>query len=83
MNETVTYTCSVCGADVKVPRGAAIPLCCNKQMEPLPYCTARPHPEMARNYDADEPCDDGTLRHEPPGTDTGVDPGKGEPGAKD
>jgi hypothetical protein len=30
-------------------------------MEPLPSCTTQPHPEMARNYDEDLPCDDGTL----------------------
>ncbi len=30
------------------------------EMEPLPFCTTQPHPEMARNYDEDLPCDDGT-----------------------
>jgi hypothetical protein len=30
-------------------------------MDQLPFCTAAPHPEMARNYDEDLPCDDGTL----------------------
>jgi hypothetical protein len=30
-------------------------------MEALPYCTTAPNPEMARNYDEDEPCDNGTL----------------------
>jgi hypothetical protein len=29
-------------------------------MGPLPYCTEAPNPEMARNYDEDLPCDDGT-----------------------
>jgi|GEM_PF-509905 len=83
MDEGVTYKCSVCGAEVRVPKGAAIPLCCNKEMEPLPFCMAQPHPEMARNSYDDQPCDDGTLHHPPPGKNTGVNPGKGAPGAKD
>jgi hypothetical protein len=29
-------------------------------MVPLPFCTTAPNPEMARNYEADEPCDDGS-----------------------
>jgi hypothetical protein len=29
--------------------------------EPLPFCTSAPNPEMARNFAAEEPCDDGTL----------------------
>jgi len=56
----VTYTCSVCGKKSKIEKGKPIPLCCHKEMEPLPFCTTAPNPEMARNYDADEPCDDGT-----------------------
>lgn len=82
-NEGVTYKCSVCGNEVQVPKGATIPICCGKAMEPLPFCMSQPHPEMARNYDEDLPCDDGTLHHPPPGKDTGVNPGKGEPGSKD
>jgi hypothetical protein len=31
-------------------------------MEPLPFCTSVPNPEMARNYADDEPCADGTVR---------------------
>jgi hypothetical protein len=57
----VTYTCSVCGRTAEIEKGQPIPLCCKKEMEPLPYCTEAPNPEMARNYDKDEPCDDGTL----------------------
>lgn len=55
-----TYFCSVCKKEARVKKGRPIPLCCGKEMEPLPFCTTAPHPEMARNYDADEPCDDGT-----------------------
>jgi len=57
----VTYACSVCGKKVKTEKGKPIPLCCRKEMEPLPFCTTAPNAEMARSGDADEPCDDGTL----------------------
>jgi hypothetical protein len=57
---SVTYTCSVCGKQSEVPKGKPIPLCCKKEMEPLAFCTAAPNPEMARNYDEDLPCDNGT-----------------------
>ncbi len=56
----MTYACSVCGKQVEVKNGKPAPRCCKKEMEPLPFCTAAPHPEMARNYDEDLPCDDGT-----------------------
>jgi hypothetical protein len=56
----VTYTCSVCGKQAKIEKGRPAPLCCKKVMGPLPYCTEAPNPEMARNYDEDLPCDDGT-----------------------
>jgi len=82
MTDTVTYKCSVCGHEVTVGRDQPIPLCCHKEMEPLPFCMTQPHPEMARNDDASEPCDDATLHHPPPGPDTGVNPGDGEPGSK-
>jgi hypothetical protein len=59
MTERV-YKCSVCGKETRVEQGKPIPLCCHKEMEPLPPCTSAPHPEMARNYDEDLPCDDGT-----------------------
>lgn len=55
-----TYVCRVCDKQVTVKAGDAVPFCCGRQMEPLPYCTVAPNPEMARNYEADEPCDDGT-----------------------
>ena len=59
----VTYKCGACGREVAVAKTQPVPRCCGKDMtvEPLPYCTAAPNPEMARNYDADEPCDDGTT----------------------
>lgn len=59
MSEAV-YICSVCGKESKVEKGQPVPLCCNKEMGPLPFCTTAPNPEMARNYDQDLPCDDGT-----------------------
>jgi len=56
----VTYTCSVCGKQTKVGEGKPVPQCCTKEMEPLPFCTTAPSPEMARNSDEGLPCDDGT-----------------------
>ncbi len=55
----VTYVCSACRKEASVKTGESVPLCCGKEMEPLPFCTTAPQSEMARNYDADEPCDDG------------------------
>jgi hypothetical protein len=57
----VTYTCSVCGKKGKAKKGKPIPLCCHKEMEPLPFCTSAPHAEMSRTGDEDGPCDDGTM----------------------
>jgi hypothetical protein len=54
------YSCRICDRQVTLPAGEAVPTCCGEKMSPLPYCTSAPNPEMARNYDADEPCDDGT-----------------------
>jgi hypothetical protein len=56
----VIYTCAVCGKERKAKTGKPIPLCCKKEMAPLPFCTSAPNPEMSRNYDEDMPCDDGT-----------------------
>ena len=58
----VTYQCSICGKKAKVEEGKPAPICCNVEMEPLPYCTTAATAEMARSADADEPCDDGTGR---------------------
>jgi len=57
----VVYTCSVCGKESKVEKGQPIPLCCKKEMDPLPFCTTAPNPEMARSSDEDLPCDVGTA----------------------
>lgn len=59
----VTYKCAACGREVAVSKTQPAPRCCGKDMEaePLPFCTTAPNPEMARNYEADEPCDDGTV----------------------
>jgi hypothetical protein len=56
----VTYTCPICGTKLKVEAGEPAPDCCGRKMEPLPFCTTAPNPEMARNYNEDLPCDDGT-----------------------
>lgn len=56
----VTYFCSACRKEALVKTGEPIPLCCGKEMEPLPFCTTAPNAEMARNGDPDEPCDNGT-----------------------
>jgi len=54
-----TYTCTECNATIYVDRRDEIPVCCNRKMElVLPQCTAV-HPEMARNTENEEPCDDG------------------------
>jgi DNA-directed RNA polymerase subunit RPC12/RpoP len=63
---TMTYRCSVCGREIKVQKDQPVPLCCKKEMGPLPYCTEAPNPEMARNYDEDLPCSDGTETHPKP-----------------
>ena len=56
----IVYTCAVCGKRTPVEKGKPVPLCCRREMEPLPVCTTAPNPEMARNYDEDLPCDNGT-----------------------
>ena len=57
----VRYYCTTCKREVTVKEGKKVPICCGKEMEPLPFCTSAPHAEMSRNYDKDEPCDPGTL----------------------
>lgn len=56
----VTYVCSFCRKEVSAGAGEAVPLCCGKEMEPLPFCTTVPDPEMSRNDKTGEPCDDAT-----------------------
>ncbi len=63
----VTYKCAACSREVAVAKTQPAPRCCGQEMkqEPLPFCTTAPNPEMARNYEADEPCDDGTAPRKP------------------
>jgi hypothetical protein len=57
------YCCRKCGQQETIPVGKPAPICCGQPMEPepLPFCTSAPNPEMARNYDPQEPCDPGTI----------------------
>jgi hypothetical protein len=59
--EEVIYRCARCDRTVKSHVGADALFCCNEKMipEPLAQCTSAPNPEMARNTDEDEPCNDG------------------------
>ena len=57
----VTYHCTLCNKEATIEQGEPVPVCCGREMEPLPFCTTAPHAEMARNYEADEPCDPGTV----------------------
>lgn len=61
MEDDKIYRCTHCQRTAEYKAGAAAPVCCDEKMraEPLPSCTSAPHPEMARNADDDEPCDDG------------------------
>jgi hypothetical protein len=62
MSETkYVYKCFSCSSTKEYREGESAPICCDMAMkrEPLPLCTSAPHPEMARNADSDEPCDDG------------------------
>lgn len=60
MSELI-YKCRECNSQITIIKGQPVPLCCKKEMEPLPFCTKAQDPEMARNYEADEPCADGTM----------------------
>lgn len=55
------YRCTNCGRTEEVKDAKSVPLCCSREMvkETLDQCTVPDHPEMVRNYDAGEPCDDG------------------------
>lgn len=54
-----TYYCMECDKTIVIDDKDEIPVCCNQEMQiALPGCTAV-HPEMARNTENDEPCDDG------------------------
>lgn len=54
------YRCFSCSAIREYREGEPVPICCDGPMEiePLEPCTTAAHPEMARNADDDEPCDD-------------------------
>ena len=55
------YTCSICGTKKSLSGDKPLPVCCDKVMlkDPLDQCTIPDHPEMVRNTDTGEPCDDG------------------------
>jgi hypothetical protein len=57
----LTYKCSVCGKEEIVLASEPVPVCCNKPMEPLPFCTGPVSAEAERAGNPDEPCDDGTA----------------------
>jgi len=59
----LTYSCSLCGKEAKAKEGKPAPVCCKKPMEPLPFCTVPETAETSRNYNADEPCADGSTKH--------------------
>ena len=56
-----TYRCSYCGRTEKTESEKPAPVCCEKTMvkNPLDQCTIPDNPEMIRNTDEGEPCDDG------------------------
>mgnify|MGYP000448165604 CR=1 FL=1 len=60
--EQLIYRCALCNKTAEFTESKDAPICCDEKMipEPLPQCTSTTHPEMVRNTDDDEPCDDGT-----------------------
>ena len=54
------YRCFSCSKIKEYAEGEPVPICCDGPMtvEPLPPCTSAPPPEMARNVDDDEPCNE-------------------------
>jgi hypothetical protein len=58
----IQYLCPVCHKQAAAKEGEPAPRCCGREMEPMPFCTAMPDPEQARNYKDDGPCNDGTSR---------------------
>ena len=61
LKEQLIYRCIKCDTTAEYREGEEAPVCCDEKMvaEPLPQCTSASHPEMARNYYDDEPCNDG------------------------
>ena len=58
MSEQI-YGCRICDSQLKIKKGEPVPVCCHKEMEPLPFCTLASTAEMSRD---DEPCDNGVKR---------------------
>ena len=60
-NTKFVYRCGKCGRTEELERDKPEPVCCDKIMvkDPLDQCTVPDHPEMVRNTDEGEPCDDG------------------------
>jgi len=56
-----TYRCSKCGKTKEASDDKPAPVCCEKFMvkDPLQQCTVADHPEMVRNSDESDACDDG------------------------
>lgn len=57
----IVYRCGLCNKTAEYTEGKKAPICCGKKMipEPLQQCTTTSHPEMVRNSDENEPCNDG------------------------
>lgn len=57
----INYRCGNCGRTEEIPADKPAPECCGEIMKkfPLDKCTTADHPEMVRNSDDSEPCDDG------------------------
>lgn len=55
-----TYKCSKCGRTDERSVEKPEPICCKIVMlkDPLSQCTSADHPEMARNTDESDACDD-------------------------
>jgi hypothetical protein len=68
MEETkYTYKCSKCGRTEEGSIDKPEPICCKIVMikDHLGQCTIADHPEMTRNNDESEPCDDGRGKQVP------------------
>jgi hypothetical protein len=62
MEDEFAYLCKECGKYRKGEEGVALE-CCGRKMEQVPIQECLKDPgfaEHARNFEEDEPCDDGT-----------------------
>ncbi len=60
MTNEIIFVCGECGNREKAEEGEPAPMCCEERMRPLEPCRRdRAWAEHARNYEQDEPCDDG------------------------